>query len=223
VTEPERGQARLRDLLANLENLIVDDDRAAEHERIVQEARAVEERQRRADRLAAQNIELEHRTHRAVIMDTGLEQRTSIRAVQKWLVRPDLKPMLILVGEHGCGKSVAAAWAVANFPDSTCWYSAKELERVFASDFGEKEKKQKRVKFSKFSVLDDIGTEADPDRMCSTLIEILEARKQRKTLVTTNQSAESWIARYSDPRLHSRLRESAYFVADKGGDMRGAK
>jgi DNA replication protein DnaC len=223
AVEP-RPVRSLSEVLAGLESLIVNDERAAEHDAIVREAKAVEERQRRADRLEALGIELERKTHGSVVANAGLDlprpSGTSIRAVQRWLWRNDLKPTLVLVGGRGCGKSVAAAWAVANFAGSACWYSASDIMRIFASNFGDALKFQERVKLARLSVLDDVATEPDRARMCAALIEILEKRKQRKTIITTNLGLADWVTRYPDERLHSRLKD-AYFVVDDGPDLRG--
>jgi hypothetical protein len=220
MTEPQRETTRLRDVLANLESLIVDDAGSAEHERIVREAKAIEERHRRSDRLELLGIELAPKAHEAVISGRGLTQTTSLTAVQRWIWRPDLNPILVLVGEPGCGKSVAAAWAAANYSDSVSWLSSEEVVRTFTGSFGDATKVQERVKRARLSIIDDVAIEGNATRLCAALIEILQKREQRKTLITTNLGLEAWKKRYPDPRLHSRLKNS-FFVYDKGPDLRG--
>lgn len=216
--------ARLTEILAGLESLIVNDDRAAEHERIVREAQEMDSKRQRAERLAKQDLELTSDVHPKVIANAGMIQGVSLRAVQRWLSRPDLKPTLIIVGIPGCGKSVACAWAVANFSGSSAWYSAKEVVRVFSQHFGDAASKARtRAQRAQLTVIDDVSTEDDPVRMCSSLVEILESRKQRRTLITTNQTQEDWEKRFPDVRLHSRLAQQAIFVADPGPDLRVQK
>jgi DNA replication protein DnaC len=127
----------------------------------------------------------------------------------------------VLTGGQGCGKSVAAAWAVATHEDPTVWVHALELERVFAAQFGDEIKQQERVCGARLLVLDDIGIEKDPAAMCQTLYRLLEARRQRRTIVTTNLSEAKWLERYCEPRLVSRFRELAVFFVDRGLDLRG--
>lgn len=226
----ERGMDKLASLLANLEPLILDDAEAAKTEAYNREAKAIEERRQRSERLEMLGVELDVSVHSKVIADNGLKLGTSMRAVQRWLWRTDIKPMLVLVGGRGCGKSVAAAYAAATYTDSVCWYSANDLVRFFSTNHAESLKEQKRAKFARLTVLDDVATEGDPVRMCAALIDILEKRKQKKTIVTTNNhldsdkpGLESWLTRYPDPRLHSRLAESAVFVVDNGPDLRVGK
>jgi hypothetical protein len=220
--------ARLSELLTSLESLIVDDAKAAERAALIRESQAIEGRQQRADRLDRLNVPLTTEMYKAIVASPELHPHphskgTSLVAVQRWMCRNDLPPCLILVGRHGAGKSVAAAWAAANYEGPSTWTSGPELVRVFAANFdGDDRKTQKRIAKARLSVIDDVGTEIDAVRMCATLVEVLEQRKRRKTIITTNLSDVAWRERYADQRLHSRLRE-AVFVADNGPDLRGMK
>ena len=221
MSEPTKLGEGLSEALARFERTIFDESRVAENERLAKEHQEAEARARRRERLEALGIELEHKLHRRVTSDQDLKSTVSLIAVKRWLPRRDVPPMLVLHGKGGCGKSAAAAYAVANWEQSACWSSAADLIRTFSGNFGDVLKRQEALKRSRLLVLDDVGTEVDAVRMCAALIELLDERKQRKTIVTTNLNREAWLARYPDERFHSRLKESAAFVGDKGPDLRG--
>jgi len=191
-----------------------------DHYRKVEELERAERRDRRRERLKAAGVELARSVHDAVVADSGLKETVSLGAVRRWWARRDPQ-MLVLNGGQGCGKSVAAAWAVATHEDSTVWVHALDLERIFAAQFGDEIKLQDRICSARLLVLDDIGIEKDPAPMCQTLYKILEKRKQRRTIVTTNLGEEAWFERYSETRLVSRFRELAVFFVDRGPDLRG--
>lgn len=207
---------------------------AAKYEEEILEAQKADERRQRAERLSKLGIELEPDTHKAIVEDKGLIEGVSLIAVRKWLWNPSLEPILILVGAPGAGKSVAAALAVASFTRSACWYSANDVIRLFSAGIDrDAEKARFKMKRSHLTILDDVGTEKDHVSMCAALVEILQSREQRRTIITTNlvqklpppdkrktgDPTESWETRYPDPRLHSRLNR-AHFVVDKGPDLR---
>jgi DNA replication protein DnaC len=214
---------RLNDVLAKFESLLVDDEKAAEYDRMVAESRESEARARRRTRLDAEDIELLPEIHRAIVNNAGLKNTRSLTAVRRWLWSDDVPPVLILVGGTGCGKSVAASWSIANGPDSSCWRNAEDAVRTFAGYFGDQLEDQTRMKRCGLLVLDDVATEPDPLRMQVLLVELLKTRMRRKTLITTNKIQATWQERYPDERLHSRLKEIGVFVYDGGTDLRGVQ
>lgn len=222
MSEPTKLGAGLSEALARFEQTIFDESRVAENERLAKEHQEADLRARRRERLEALGIELEHKLHRGVIAGLELKQTTSLVAVQRWLPRRGVPPLLVLHGKGGCGKSAAAAYAVANWEQSACWTSAADLIRTFYGNFGEAVTRQTTMKHARLLIIDDVGVESDSIRMCSALIELLDERKQRKTIITTNLNKEAWLARYPDERFHSRLKELAAFIGDKGADLRGA-
>ena len=220
MSEPTKLGEGLSEALARFEQVIFDPERMAENERLAKEHQESEARSRRRQRLEAVGIELERNLHRQVVYDRDLKPTRSLSAVRGWLPRRDY-PMLVLNGNRGCGKSGAAAYAIANWDQSAHWISAADVIRVFSGHFGDALKRQETMKRARLLVLDDVGTEGDASRMCSALVELLDERKQRKTIVTTNLNKEAWLIRYADDRLHSRLKESAAFIGDAGPDLRG--
>jgi hypothetical protein len=109
--------------------------------------------------------------------------------------------ILVLSGHTGCGKSSAAAFALAG--RTGIWIHAPDLSRPpLDGDSGDD-----RMRYCGLLVLDDVGTEHSPSgyaakRICS----VLEHREgnRRPTIVTTNLTAEQFKAAYGE-RLASRL------------------
>ena len=109
--------------------------------------------------------------------------------------------ILVLSGHTGCGKSSAAAFALAD--RTGIWIHAPDLARPpLDGNNGDD-----RMRYCGLLVLDDVGTEYSPrgyaaNRICS----VLEHREgnRRPTIVTTNLTAEQFKAAYGE-RLASRL------------------
>lgn len=229
MNAPSRGLAKLTDAIHKLLATVpVDDAKVAEIERDNQAAAQVEKRRNRRARLNKLDIQLDRSIYSKVVSDVAYREGTSMVSVKRWLHRDDLKPTLVLVGGPGCGKSVAAAHAIASWEGTAYWVSGPELIRIFAATYGDDVREQRKIKKVELLVIDDPSTGADPVRECAILIDVLNSRKQRRTIITENlayeakdEAKETWRTRYTDPRLHSRLRESAVFVYDHGPDLRG--
>jgi len=214
----------LRDVIARLQ-LATERANTPDRDAVRVELEKEQARTDRRDRLARESISLTTELHRAIVNGDELPvQTTAIRATRKWMGLSDIKPVLVLSGGTGCGKSTAAAWAVANSHHGGHWRSAADVCRAFMGNFGEALNEQKLVKDCYFLVVDDLGAETDVDRMQGYLIEVLDQRKRApsrtRTIITTNLDEHSFRLRYPDGRLESRLKECAHWVHDKGDDMR---
>ena len=223
-SQPHELPHRLTQLFSVLGRLIVDETKAAEYDQWNREAQSVDGRRLRKERLKKLDLELERGVHQAIIDSADLKPHpespgTSLLAVRHWLLR-ESPSTLILVGRNGCGKSVAASWACANFPGTTHWVTAADLVRVYGDYGSDAERARRRLRRCELLVIDDVATESNPEKMCAALIEALDHRKQRRTLITTNLGPDAWVQRFQDPRLHSRLK-TAEFVPDHGPDLRG--
>lgn len=195
-----------------------------QHEREIREAAEVERRCKRIDNLdAAKECRLSDAARHAIIKGDGLLPTTAIEAVRGWRAARISVPWLALSGGTGCGKSVAAAWMVADC--GGMWVRAERLVRVFAASFGDQFEEQEQIRDCAFLVLDDIGSELDAARMTSVLIELLDSRKSRRqaTLLTTNLGRPQFKDRYGNERLLSRLHESVQWEPISGTDLRRQK
>lgn len=217
----------LKSILARLEPMIVDDVAAAEYERSVRESAEEERRVERRRRLDVERVPLVGYVRKALIAG-GLEpplperQGKSLRAVRKWLRKPDVPPWLFLRGRPGCGKSVAAAMAIASGPVPCMWSTARALEQSFSGSYGALADAQERAMQCALLVIDDLGLEKNSGTFQLALLRLLEARKGAdcRTLVTLNMSDAEFSRLYGDPRISSRLNQQAAFVTDEGEDLR---
>ncbi len=187
--------------------------------------REIDERcDRRSARLdAAKDCRITDEVRAALVADEGLRETASLVAARAWYEDVTRKPWLVLAGNTGCGKSVAAAYTIAR--NGGLWIRAERLVRVFYANFGDQFEEQEKIRDCGLLVLDDVASELDASRMQSALIELLDARKSRRqcTVVTTNLSKTAFAARYGNERLISRLHESVLWVGDgASADMRRA-
>lgn len=219
---------RLSEILSKMSRVVLDDARAANYEAITAEADALKRRNETADRLDRAGVVLAPAVD-AVLRSGGAPNKPtkSLTAAKRWMASDSVPPVLILSGSTGCGKSVAAAWAFTQASHSCIWSTRAAFLQAFVGYFGEAVERQQRMLGCRFLVIDDVGTELDDERMQSALVDMFDARKRSpdrtRTIITTNLNEAQWHARYADPRLASRMRESSAFVTDTGPDLRGAK
>lgn len=186
-----------------------------------------EERWARERHLGAQpDLRVMDDVRRALVRGRGLVETQSVQAVRAWLADERSKSCLVVAGSPGCGKSVAAAWMIAE--RGGIWLRAERAVRAFDASFGPQHAQQLDALNCRTLALEDVGTELEPPKMCAVLIEVLEQRKswRYRTLITTNLRQAVFCARYGDPRLLSRagavatLSESVQWVTVAGPDLR---
>lgn len=145
-----------------------------------------------------------------------------IRDVHSWMLDHQGRPVLVLSGTVGRGKTYAAAWALAHADGS--YVPANEFVRIFSARFGDDRVEQSRLMQQSLLVIDDIGREgrANQEAMLSALVEVVDARRssKRRTILITNEDRRRFVERYGDERLVSRLAQSGVFRSDSGGDYR---
>lgn len=145
-----------------------------------------------------------------------------IRDVHAWMLDEHAKPVLILSGTVGRGKTYAAAWALAH--RTGAYVPANEFVRVFSARFGDDREKQERLLHQPLLVIDDVGREgrANHEQMLASLVEVVDARRSinRRTIIVTNEDRRHFADRYGDERLISRLAQSGLFRSDSGEDYR---
>lgn len=160
------------------------------------------------------------------ILRDKCEPTKALRAVQAWVSKwagdaaSVTRPWLIMAGPTGVGKTMAAAWAIAEvgaryvrFPDLIQdWRSHKRLESM---EGHEKQRNAFRSKygFAGFVILDELGIETpgEADEARTALHEFAEIRQRwgHRTLVLTNKSAVELADRFKsgqyDQRTLSRI------------------
>lgn len=200
------------------------------------QARHLAATQERAERISAISPGLTAAMAQAVTQGalTDGPEWSAHAHVRRWLNDPASKPVLILAGGTGTGKTVACAWALAKMGGE--YVRAIDLPKRFEPFRGEAE--ALNVAGHELLVLDDLGTETRsgdgrPDRrFMPALYDIVDQRQgvirrgtrwlPRRTLITTNVKRGEFKSKYADERILSRLRQCARWVALDGADMRSA-
>lgn len=167
------------------------------------------------------------------------EDRPGLRAVRAWMAPPptEAKPkaLLLLLGETGTGKTVAAAYAAlqaisAHRPgptgsptDIVVWAAAADLSAL--STFTESDKDWlERMKRCRLLVLDDLGSEAVHEHAQQRLDRLIDERygNNRLTVITSNASVDIFKQRVG-ARIADRMREAGRVVNCGNQSLRGVK
>jgi DNA replication protein DnaC len=152
----------------------------------------------------------------------ALKQTRSRRVVETFLSGD--KALLLLVGSTGVGKTIACCEAIMKHGGQHV--SASHFARLFVAEWGDDvEEREALVNIDRLFVIDDIGTERNPDLMKIALVEAIDRRRTRgrRSIWISNLSRADFETRYPDPRLHSRLAQSALWSTDVSDDMRKSK
>lgn len=124
--------------------------------------------------------------------------------------------VLVLSGGVGCGKTLAAAHALSQWPRSGRWISAVELATCAPWDAD-----IPALIECALLVIDDLGVETANDSMRRHMDRILDARinHENRTIITTNIKADEISARYG-ARFRSRLVEHGNVIGCGKTDLR---
>lgn len=139
---------------------------------------------------------------------------------------------LLLLGDRGVGKSVAAGHVLREFsrehrwdamatgtPQPAVWLQASALTRVTAWDRADQEL-LRSVERAQLLVLDDLGDECTEVGLSLTRDALLERHtKARRTVLTSNLTPESFKARYGEA-LADRIRSSGMVPVLFGKSLR---
>lgn len=156
------------------------------------------------------------------VVADSLDANAYLAAARDWLVSRS-NPMLFLGGPVGRGKTVTAAWVVAQVQCQTVVVTSHHVLRVFAGLWGESLRAQEQIIRAGLLVVDDVGREKpeQSEDMQAALLELVDQRQsQVRTVITTNLRTAEFKARYPDTRLASRLAALAHTAYDSGDDMR---
>lgn len=177
-------------------------------------------RELRMKRLRAARPSLDAADVDRIVADDMRETR-SLAAVRAFV--ESRRPLLILTGSIGVGKTVAASWWLANHGGE--YVRGGRVAAVFRAQFGAEVQEQSRLRELRHLVVDEVGMEPDPAAMGSCLFELLDDRRwhDQQTILVCNLDRDAFLARYPDPRLHSRMRQAGTLSWDAGADLRGAK
>lgn len=149
-----------------------------------------------------------------IIAEGSVYSTPSVDAVRE---RSDHK-LLILAGNEGCGKTVAACTRLESC-ETGCFVRAAELAE-FGRGYADR---QRLAEFRLCGVLvvDDLGVEEFDDRMICRLDELLDSRSAGglPTIITTNLVGSEFRSRY-DRRIWSRVHQFGDYVELDDPDLR---
>lgn len=142
---------------------------------------------------------------------------------EAWLA--SARAWLVLAGDTGTGKSVAAGHALvvaSQARQSVAWVTSAGFATAVGGFSGQAE--CERLKHVDVMVLDDFGAEHMTPFSVSVLFEVLHHRHEdgRRTILTTNLDREQLRARLG-PRLADRVANDCYYVVVTGASLRGAR
>jgi DNA replication protein DnaC len=132
---------------------------------------------------------------------------TATQAVDLWLATDHR--LLLLTGGLGCGKSVAAGYAIKRTPGR--WMHASEIAK--AARF-EAEDRMRELLSCRLLVIDDLGAEFNDGsgwgRAALTNLLLQRYEEAGRTVITTNLDKKAW-STYADPRIKDRLAAGTIF------------
>jgi DNA replication protein DnaC len=141
----------------------------------------------------------------------------SIKAVRRWIEARNAKPILVLGGPVGTGKTFAALAGIAM---RRAGYFVRAADIARHVDPWTHEAGHKPILWSRFLVVDDLGTENADPRWLSCLDRLIDSRSEAgRTIITTNLQAAEARGRYGD-RIWDRLRGRGYWIQVEGESLR---
>lgn len=144
----------------------------------------------------------------------------------RWFKNDTRKSLLVIVGKFGTGKTHTAKsifkfcslasmaafetkkWGEHKFPICTFLSWPEVANELAEKQFGAIDDAIEH----ELVILDDIGAENDPWKVCSDrLCQVLSKRERKFSVVTTNVSPENWTERF-DGRINDRLLRNSVVV-----------
>lgn len=189
-------------------------------------ARALELRKQN---VSGSGISIEAECLKRVVLGT-LDATHAFRIVDKWVdVHEGLVPaksfpgvVLLLLGGPGCGKTAAAAHAIARIGGRQI--QSEALAKLYASKAWTHEQQLEALKRCRLVVLDDFGTEREEWREVakSAIAWLVDGRQDngRLTIITSNLPDEEKLYALLDERTVSRLVQVGRLLRCKGKDLR---
>jgi DNA replication protein DnaC len=157
----------------------------------------------------------------AALVRGELQQTPFLAHVRAWHEQT-ARPILVLSGPQGRGKTLCAAWVLGDHGGR--YVGVEDFVRLAAARWGAEASRFIDLASAHTLVLDDVGRESteNAERVRAALVELVDKRRgeRMRTIITTNLSAKDFATTYPDPRLTSRLSQSALWRTDTGADMR---
>jgi hypothetical protein len=175
--------------------------------------RLVERREARRKALEGSGLYLPS-SDRLRVIQGNLDRSEPYAVFERYCKATRVRPILILCGARGIGKTVACAWAIAHRGGGTA-LSASDIGRRIRPTRHEIEEGARRVRLdNSFFVLEDLGDERDPrnHRWAECFALLIENRLRRgQTLITSRLPKASFRERY-DEKIIEDLNAHAFVV-----------
>lgn len=224
---PDDLRARVAAMLASMPVLTPEQIEAEERKRAeAEEQRAkAEHARRRRDAVESLGDLPIAREMLEPIVDGSVGDSAAISAVRSWYESKG-KPVLMLLGGVGSGKTVAAGWLLARITmtersASARYVKMRDVANLYRAGFGDDAKAFADVIKCGLLVIDELTTERDADLGRAALHEVIDERgtRRRPTLLLANRTKDEIRERY-DARTIDRLRECAVVVTVGAKSMR---
>lgn len=155
------------------------------------------------------------------VVPDGYVDTKAVALVRRWMEtrrkQPKAwKPILVILGGVGIGKTTAAAWA-CEWRDGM-YTKTRTLTAAHRAMFGDQREEWRSMMRSPLLVIDDLGREADEHGIVA-VEDAIDERQSHPTIITGNITKAEALSRYGD-RVSSRLGESGVVVWLDGEDRR---
>jgi DNA replication protein DnaC len=159
---------------------------------------------------------------RLLITTGAARNEDALVHVRDFLVQRDWpggKSILVLMGDAGTGKTVAAAWALAQIPG--VYIEAERVCRAHAGRHKKAEDEFTTLLRAELVVIDEVGTEEDLERARMAYRELVNKRQDRRrpTILMGNCGVEELQPRF-DRRTHDRIRTRGLMRGLEGPSLR---
>lgn len=138
----------------------------------------------------------------AALVHDRSEDTRALQLVRPWVAK-NSRPMLVLLGDMGVGKTHAAAWALSRKPGR--YIRARDLVELGHGGRSDRAHFWEALR-TELLVIDELGLERDETEARDTLQDVVDARQRlpRRTLLLGNLTAKELADRY-DARTLDRM------------------
>jgi DNA replication protein DnaC len=191
-----------------------------------------ERREVRATRLAAMRDAITEADFAAIVAEDERDKTHALRWARGWLrtltgeVRPKdgvRRNFLVLIGEKGRGKTVAAGWVLAEL--GGLYVSMPDLLEVADPKNWQGRDAWERYRVARTLIVDDVGTEDEkaypPEVVAGVIWRLVNARQggRHYTVFTTNLAEAQFLALCGE-RGGDRIQHQGVIATVKGQDLR---